>query len=360
MNEPIILHLITSLALVGGTAAKVRVLVSHSQYKHIVCYPKVKANNKYIAEWEKIENCTLIEGLTRKNYIKDTCLVNKLVKKYGVNIIHVYFPPDTITASLVKKLNPTMKLVRSFEGNVKQSFIKRSIIKIALNSFDKVIYISDYVKRFYEGGIPLSLIKKGTVIFNSAARQTNIEKPIKHSINTKKIITVSGLNPSKNLTVLIEAMRILKEKDKNIHLDILGDGPLREALQNKIDQYCLRSNITLHGFSDNVIEFLDASSIYVHPANNEGFGIAVVEAMQRYCAIIVSDEGALPEIITNNIDGLIAKANDCKDWANKIELLLNNQHLVDMLGEEAYKTVINKFSLDIYTKKHDTLYQSII
>lgn len=356
MNKPIILHLISSLTLVGGTPAKIRVLIANSQYQHIVCYHKTDTNDLYIHEWEKLENCTLVEGITRKNYLKDACFVNKLLRRYHANIIHVYFPPDTVTASLVKRVNPDVKLIRSFEGNIQQGIIKRTITKICLTNFDKIIYISNYVKEFYENKIPSSLVCKSVIIFNSAARQSRLESPIYHKAAAKRIVSVSGLNPSKNLFILIEAMRVLKERDKNIHLDILGDGLLKAELQNKIDRYHLQDQVTLHGFSTDVLKYLDASSIYVHPANNEGFGMAVVEAMQRYCAVIVSDAGALPEIITDKVDGLIANANDYQEWVDKIESLLNNQNLTDKLGEAAYKKATTSMSVEAYARNHDKLY----
>ena len=131
-------------------------------------------------------------------------------------------------------------------------------------------------------------------------------------------------------------------------------------MQAKIDQYNISKHVSLLGFCDKVIEYLDASSIYVHPASNEGFGIAVVEAMQRRCAIIVSDAGALPEIITDFVDGIIAQPYNCNDWANKIATLLNNQELIDRLGEKAHQTVNEKFSIKRYVKEHDNMYERLI
>lgn len=360
MNEPVILHLVASLSLMGGTAAKILSLIQNTNFQHIVYYPKAKSNDKYLKYWEKESNCILIEGLTRKNYIKDAINVRHIIKKFQPNIIHVYFPPETITASITKYLSPNIKLVRSFEGNVAQGPIKRFIIKLALNNFDNLIYISNYVRKFYKGKIPKSLQNKGKVIYNAAARETPLNHPIKHKAEAKEIVTISGLNHSKNLFTLIEAINILIKNNINVHLNILGDGPLKEALINKINEHNLSNHISLLGFSDKVIQYLDSSSIYVHPASNEGFGIAVIEAMQRYCAVIVSNAGALPEIVTNNVNGLIAEVFDSNDWAKKIEFLLNHQELIDRLGTNAYSTANQNFSTNKYVDEHQKLYLYIL
>lgn len=361
MNKPTILHLLPGRSLTGGTAAKVRSLIEQSQYNHIVFVPIASAREeKYTKQWQQINNCTLIEGLERKNYIRSTLKIRAIIKQYNVDIVHSYFPPETIIASLVKRNMPNIKIIRSFEGYVKQNIIKRKIISFFLKNFDRIVYISHYIKRCYQNKIPTSLHSKCEVIYNAAAHTSIILNPVKHNIKNRKLVTVSGLNQSKNLFILIDAVNILIKRKEYLHLDILGDGDLKDDLQAKIDSLNLQEYVTLLGYKDQVIEYLDNASIYVHPANNEGFGIAVIEAMQRYCAVIVSDAGALPEIITNNIDGIIASSSNSLDWANKISILLKDQNLVDKLGKNAYNTANSKFSINSYVQKHEILYSKLV
>lgn len=360
MKEPIILHLIPCLSLTGGTVAKVYTLVSNSRYKHIIYYNRGITNKNYIEQWRQNKNSLLIEGYNKKNYIKNIYKIHKIISQHNVNIVHVYFPPETMIASILKMIIPNIKVIRSFEGNVKQGLIKKNIIFHSLQNFDYAIFISKYVKNYYCDKIPEKLLEKSIIIYNSASKIKTINKTIQHFAKNKKLVSVSGLNPSKNLFVIIEALYILKKKGYDLQLDILGDGSLREALQNKINSYDLQSNIHLRGFSNDVIQYLDNSSVFLHPADNEGFGIAVIEAMQRYCAVIVSNKGGLPEIITDNVDGLIADAYNAKEWACCIIRLLNNQDLIDKLGKAAYVTASNKFSINKYVTSHDNLYQKLV
>lgn len=361
MNKPTVLHLLPGISLTGGTAAKVLSLIKQSQYTHIVFVPiRSEEEKKYTEQWKQINNCILIEGLNRKNYIKSILKIKAIIKQYNINIVHSYFPPETIIASLVKRCTSNIKIIRSFEGYAKQNTIKRKIISFSLKNFDSLIYISQYIKKCYQDSIPKTLHSKGEIIYNAAARNYPISNPIKHNAQNRELVTVSGLNPSKNLFILIDAINILTKRKEYLHLNILGDGNLRHELQTKINSLNLQKYITLLGYSDQVIEYLDNSSIYVHPANNEGFGIAVIEAMQRYCAIIVSNAGALPEIITDNIDGIIASSSNSLDWANKISMLLNNQNLIDNLGKNAYNTANSKFNINTYIQKHERLYSQLI
>lgn len=360
MKELTILHIIPSLSLVGGTIAKVYTLVSYSKFKHIIYYYHGIANKNYIEQWKQNKNCLLIEGINKKNYIRNLYNIYKIINQHNINIVHVYFPPETIIASILKRIIPNIKVIRSFEGNVKQGLMKKNIIYHSLMNFDFAIFISKYVRNYYSDKIPKRLLKKSRIIYNSASRINAVDKAIQHLAKNKKLVSVSGLNSSKNLFVLIDTLHILKKDGYELQLDILGDGPLKEDLQNKINFYNLQNNIHLRGFSNDVIQYLDNSSIFLHPADNEGFGIAVIEAMQRYCAIIVSNKGGLPEIITDNKDGLIADAYNAKEWACCIIRLINNQDLIDRLGKAAYITANNKFSIDKYVNSHENLYQNLI
>jgi len=106
-------------------------------------------------------------------------------------------------------------------------------------------------------------------------------------------------------------------------------------------------------------DFLSQCSVYVHPANLEGFGMAVVEAMSYKCPIIVSNSCALPELIVNGESGFVVSTYDAQAWCNKIEELLSNQNKMDYLGDNAHERFCSYFSTEIYVKTLDTIYSKL-
>lgn len=354
-----ILHFLTSLETHGGTSAKVKLLIKKSTHTHIIFVPEIK-NSKFpnqVQEWKDTGGIIIpYHG----NLFENLFSIRTIIKKYHIQIVHCYFPPQTVAGTLIKIICPRIKLIRSFEGNVILSMPKRIATTIALRLFDKIIFISEYVKNYYLKIYPFLGDKENCIIYNSAVHQHSISQNIFHDIYKKKLVCVAGLNPSKNPLILIEAVRILKEKGKECQLYFLGDGPLRPKMEELITKYGLNENIILLGYSSEVIKYLDESSIYVHSADNEGFGIAVLEAMERKCAVILSKAGGLTELIEENVSGIFAQPYDATDWAGKIDMLLNNQELVNKLGEEAYKQAISKFSIDKFINLHDNLYSYLI
>lgn len=353
-----VIQVLPNLGLVGGTAAKVKLFAEHSHYRQIICYSTNPKNNIYIREWEKT-NCVLEEIDSISNPFSHAYQLHKIVKKYRATIIHVYFPIASISASLVKVVIPTIKIVRSFEGAIQVNKYKILAQKFAFKNHGAFIAISQYIKQYYESIFPKLRNEKFQVVYNCSSFNKLQDSPIFHDVNKKCLVSVGGLNPSKNTETLVETVRRLKQKGIFVKAIILGDGPLRSKIESMINQYGIQDRIKLCGFCNNVIPYIDECSIYVHTANNEGFGMAVVEAMSRYCAVIVSDAGALPELVKDGEDGLIAKTYDAEDWANKIEWLLSNQSKVNEFGMKAYKKATTFFSVQKYVTSIDKIYSNL-
>lgn len=354
-----VIQILPTLKLTGGTAAKVKLLAQYSCYRQIICVVDHKDNKNYIGQWNQIENCQIEPIYTFRNPLLNAIRLHRLMKKYDAKIIHAYFPIDSVSASLLKLFNPTIKIVRSFEGALTYSNWKRKIQAVAFKNHDTYIAISKYVRNFYQNMFPI-IAKRGIeIVYNCPAFLDEIKSPVIHDVNDKRIVNVGCCNPTKNTAILVKAARILKDRGIHVEFDIIGDGCLRPQIEELIKELQVEDRVFLRGYQDNVKPYLDASSIYVHPANLEGFGMAVVEAMSRYCAVIVSDSCALPELVKDGVDGLIAKTYDEEDWANKIEWLLSNQAVVNDFGLKAYQKTQTVFSIGAYVKNLDDIYTSL-
>lgn len=355
-----IIQVLPNLALTGGTAAKVKLLAEHSSYFQIICYADNPKNDIYIDSWKNITNCSIERGYTMRNPFINAIKLLSVVKRYNVKIVHAYFPIDSVSAYILKMIYPSIKIIRSFEGPINYSRRKRVIQNIVFTKHSFFIYISKYIQSYYEEIFNTTTYKRGKVVYNCPAFFEPLTTPIYHDVKDRILVSVGGLNPFKNTEILVEAIKILVSKGFYVKSYVLGDGNLRELIQFKIDEYELQNNVILCGYKKNVNTYLDRSSIYIHTARLEGFGMAVVEAMSRCCAVIVSDSSALPELVNDGIDGLIAKANDPEDWATKIENLLGSQDTVNRLGEKAYEKVVNKFSIKTYVDNIDSIYNKLL
>ena len=359
-----ILDVISAVTPMGGTIAKLRVLMTRTKkHEHFLYHPGFKSNKNIIEkeiEWYKQNNISAYYGIYDRNIIRNAFAINKIIKDHNIDIVHFYFNYEQSFALLIKLLNPNIILIRSIVGfDKKLPFYRRLIVNATFHFVPNYIYISNYIKNLYETDYPILKKKKTKIIYNGAV---HIKQPSVNITTRTKIVTTCGLCERKNIFVLIEAFNIIvnKYKRNDIILYILGDGPERKKCESLIANYQIVHNVILVGYTNQVPIYLDDCAIYLHPAVTEGFGIAVTEAMQMKCPCIVADKGALPELIINNESGFVIDAYDPEIWAQKTILLYDNIDLRVYMGNNAYNRAVDKFSLNAFIDNHDALYDSLV
>ncbi len=176
---------------------------------------------------------------------------------------------------------------------------------------------------------------------------------------TSDIIFVGRLIKEKNVDLLIRAMGIFSQKNKNYQLLIIGDGPERETIVQLICELSLEPHVRMIGFQDNhdeIIARMKSAKICVLPSTREGFGIAALEALACGIPVITVDHPA------NAIRDLITEQNGClctlsaEDLADKIFRILAQYKEMKTACIESAKT----FDWDRIASDLEDYYQSVI
>ena len=161
-------------------------------------------------------------------------------------------------------------------------------------------------------------------------------------LDKERFISVGRLSPEKGFTDLIDLAVNLKKRYASWHLDIIGDGVLKDQLEKEIKEKNLTSFITLHGFqnSDYIAKLLHQSSIYLMTSYTESFGIVLIEAMSHGLPCIAYDsaEGA-KEIIQSGYNGYLIKHRNKNAYLKKVDDLVKQEDTRKQLGKNAKKSV---------------------
>jgi len=217
-----------------------------------------------------------------------------------------------------------------------------SLVKLALKR-DKVIMFTigfnkEMIEKYRNKNriysltpmIPKCLIKKRKEIFRSSCKRINI-------------LYLGRLSREKGVCDLLLAFsQLIKEKENEIVLHIVGSGPEESFLKEKVKQLNLKDRVIFHGFvprSGKLWNIVDSSDIFVLPSYTEGLPRAVFEVMARGVPVICTKVGGLPEIIRNGINGLLIEPGDIISLKNVMIKLIEDPHLRNQLVEEGYKTV---------------------
>ncbi len=169
---------------------------------------------------------------------------------------------------------------------------------------------------------------------------------LKDVLDQGYILTVCRLVPKKGIIYLIKACSILKQKDINFKLKIIGDGVEKAVLVNEVLKHNLSDQVQFLGAltHEEALEAISKCSFFVAPSvylpkekeKADGLPTAIIEAMSVGKPIITTEVGGIPEVIIDKVNGLIIPQQDELALATSIEELLKNSTARNQLGENAY------------------------
>lgn len=178
---------------------------------------------------------------------------------------------------------------------------------------------------------------------------------IKPSQHKPSLLFLSNLLETKGVYELLGACEILKNEGYDFICRFIGgETPEIDAnkFQNELNQRGLEDYVVYLGkkYGEEKEEEISKSNIFVFPTfyENECFPLVICEAMRQGLAIVTTDEGGIPDMIEDNITGLLVKKQDPVSLADKIKQLINNPELAKQIGlnaSEKFKEqyTINKF-----------------
>ncbi len=151
------------------------------------------------------------------------------------------------------------------------------------------------------------------------------------------IISVGRLVPWKGFEKLIEAVAMLKEDIVDISLVIIGDGPLKKALELKIVTCGVGNRVRLVGRlgKDALGAAIKGADVFVLNTAYEGLSHQLLEVMDIGIPIITTDVGGNPELITDGMTGILVKVGDTQELAKAIKHIVLNESAQVRLTQNA-------------------------
>ncbi|RZS96700.1 glycosyltransferase [Cecembia calidifontis] len=176
-------------------------------------------------------------------------------------------------------------------------------------------------------------------------------KPVPKSEDTIFTVgTIKTLEEKYGIDQLIDAFAIFKNRYPNetLKLVIVGDGSLKIQLQKQANELGLSQACEFVGNVkyDKVPFFHQQLDICICLSNSESFGVSAIEASASMRPVIVSNVGGLPEVVKDNITGIVVPQKDPKRAAEAIEKLFLDHSLRKKMGEEGRKRVEKLYDWD--------------
>jgi glycosyltransferase involved in cell wall biosynthesis len=256
------------------------------------------------------------------------------------------FVGATIAAKLLRK-----KVIWTDHADLKHIYANHTVWY--KNPVGKLVYVvsllADHVtlesnseKRLVEKALSKKLPRNYSVIHIGVV---DSYKPSTHKSTAVILVATSRLVKDKGIGELIEAMKSINNKD--IRLKLCGTGPEEahfKALAKGI------KNIEFLGHVDDVTQVLKDGDIFVHPTYHEGFGLSLVEAEMYSLPIIASNVGSIPEIVEDQVSGILVPSKNAQELAKAIKILVENPELRTKMGQAGREIYLKNFQFDEIVK----------
>ncbi len=150
----------------------------------------------------------------------------------------------------------------------------------------------------------------------------------------------------KSLATAIEALTLLPAAHRPWHLDLVGDGGLRDDLQALAAALGVADRVTFHGFRRDVEAVMAHADALVMPSLHEGLPYTLLEAMSLGLPAVASDVGGLAEVLRNGETGLLIPVGDASSLANALRRLADEPDLSRRLSTAAAQEQRTRYTLD--------------
>jgi len=291
--------------------------------------------------------------------------LRKLVVSFQPDVVHSHMFHANILARLLRMVIPIRRLIctahSNNEGNKLRMLVYRltdALADISTNVSSSAV--EDFIKKkatksgrmiHIHNGIDSNLFK-----FNPKER-LNQRQALSIEANCKMLLAVGRLDEAKDYPNLLYALSKLPKSVKHYKLYIVGDGPLREELEELAIQLNLLDHILFLGIRQNVADLMSAADVFVLSSAWEGFGLVVAEAMACERVVVATDCGGVKEVVGET--GLLVRPQDSTSLAQVLHTALNLSDIqCATLGHTARLRVIDLFTLEVAISKWLRLYSA--
>lgn len=216
----------------------------------------------------------------------------------------------------------------------------------------KVILLSWYLYPDIERVVP----KENVLICPNGIKIPSTVKRNKEKHVVPRLLFLSNLVETKGVIVLLDALKILADKGISFQCDFVG-GESRKIdasrFAEEVDKRQLNRIVFYSGrkYGEEKEMILDQSDVFVFPSMEDCFPLVILEAMSHSLPIVTTAEGAIPDEVTDGVNGFISERGNAVSLADCIEKMMADPDLRMRLGEKGYETLQEKFSDKVFLSR---------
>jgi glycosyltransferase involved in cell wall biosynthesis len=312
--------------------------------------------------WEAYAGNAIVDKYiqTYKDYVWWTKL--RMHKKY--DLIHAHHP---IAGLVMKELFPETPVIMTVHSSYEKELllngkIEPNGVEVAFLTslyrelearLDQIITVSNsfkhYLAEYMQEPDRIGVIPNG---FDEKRF-----RPVPHENKIPQMITVCRLVPAKGIDTLLLACAELKKNGHPFVLHLIGDGPIRQELEQLAIELNIYEEIIFYGYMLHPEDFMPFFDVFVLPSRAESFGSVFAEAALCGLALVGTNVGGIPEQIVHGQNGLLVPVGDDKALASALEKVIGDPSYRYNMGRVAWNKAQNAYSMTRVVQQLKSVYR---
>jgi glycosyltransferase involved in cell wall biosynthesis len=301
----------------------------------------------------------------------------RVIRRFQPDVIHTHTAKAGTLGRAAAILTPgrTPLVVHTYHGHVltgyfgtRASWLYRQIERILATRSDCLVGVSDAtvddlvmlgvaaLEKFRTIAVGLEL---GPLLDVKESDGVQFREELGAGPDEMLATFVGRLVPIKRVDVLLNATAIARSHGARLRLAIVGDGPLRGALEATASELGLGQAVSFLGFRRDLPSIVAGTDLAVLSSDNEGTPVALIEAAAGGRAAIATDVGGVPEIVTR-ATGILVPAGDVRGFADALLNIEGDREALARMGAAARAHVRERFACERLVHEIDELYQSLL
>ncbi len=287
--------------------------------------------------------------------LAETSKLVEVVEEYSIDVIHAHYAiPHAVAAILARdmtRLIPKPAVVTTLHGtDVTLVGIDRAYLRTTQYSIERsgvVTAVSRYLAQ--ATAREMAVTREIVVIPNAVDHQRfyprqlpGLRRRYAHP-DEKLLVHVSNFRPIKRTLDVIRIFALVSEQ-LGARLLMIGDGPERPHAVELASRLGVSGRVSFLGSFPRVEELLAISNLFVLPSSQESFGLAALEAMASGVPVIATRIGGIPEVVSDQVTGLLFDVGDVAGMAQGALRLLGDEALYARMAAAARERAVSVFS----------------
>ncbi|NQS97899.1 MAG: glycosyltransferase family 4 protein [candidate division Zixibacteria bacterium] len=294
------------------------------------------------------------------NYLGNTLFLLKIIRRHNIKLIHGNAITSSIASAAAAKISGT-PFIADIRDMIEYSFPKRMLINFA----DIILVHSEAVKKWMlERGFPEDKLRR--VYMGIWGWWFEQAQPVSDIKSDYPIIGFIGqIAEIKGVPILLRALQQVARQFPRFNAVLVGKdfsqgGRYLEKMKELAEELEIGDRVNFIGFVDNPQNWIASFDIVVIPSMMEPLGMAAAEALAQKKPVIVTRTGGLPEIVENEVTGLVVEPGSVDELSETILRLLQNPQYAKSLGEAGYHSAKARFHIDNMMREMNEVYKDLI